>query len=179
MNSSIAHLVQAIPPTTTPRPKDWQQVESQVGASLPKDYKQLVDAYGGGSFDDSIWLLEPWCANRYYDLVTENKERPEILERLWTMGEPKPPELAEEGVRVIPWALTENGMYLYWLVRPEQDPEDWTVILNEGRGPGWERHSVPCGQFLEGVLLTGDVESSYFEDLPADTHEFRPSPVFA
>ncbi|GAA1150560.1 hypothetical protein GCM10009654_02370 [Streptomyces hebeiensis] len=178
MNSPVSRLVKAIPPSAAPQPKDWQRVETQIGASLPNDYKELVDAYGGGVFDGTVWLLEPWCANKHYDLVTENKERPHALERLWSFGEPKPPELEEEGTRVIAWALTEAGSYLYWLVRPGQKPDEWTVILNGAHGPEWETHEMACGEFLEGVLLTGSVASDYCGQLPAGSHEFRPSSAF-
>jgi hypothetical protein len=32
---------------------------------------------------------------------------------------------------------------VYWLVKPEVSPEDWTVLVEEGRGPQWE--ALPDG----------------------------------
>lgn len=178
MNPHVARLAARIPPPAGTQPKDWGPVETQLGTTLPEDYKELVDTYGGGLFDDAIWLLEPGCANKYYDVLTENEGRMEMLRRLWERSAPKPPELEEAGSRVITWALTENGENLHWLVRPGQKPEEWTVMISEGRGPEWERYPMPCAQFLESILLTGDVESDIFYDLPADTHEFRSSASF-
>ncbi|MGW6981660.1 SMI1/KNR4 family protein [Streptomyces sp. NPDC054932] len=173
MNPSIAHLLQAFPPPGAPPAHDWARVEAELGTMLPRDYKQLVDLYGGGLFDDAIWVLEPDCPNRYYDLVTENRDRVEAQERLWRGGEPKPVELEEAGSRLIAWAVTENGDCLYWLARPGREPEQWTVLIKEGRGREWEFHAQSCSGFLRSVLLTGDTESEMFHDFPADEpHEF-------
>ncbi|MGK5642423.1 SMI1/KNR4 family protein, partial [Streptomyces sp. URMC 126] len=178
MNASIAHLIQSVPPPQSAQPKEWHRVEAQMGTALPTDYKQLVDTYGGGVFDDAIWLLEPWCPNEFYDLITENEDRPDILAQLWALGEPKPAVLEEDGNRVVAWALTENGDYLYWLVRPGQDPDEWTVMVKEGRGPLWESHPMGCAQFIEAALLTGSAQSEIFGDYPLDEHQFRSSESF-
>ncbi|GAA2415963.1 hypothetical protein GCM10010420_52640 [Streptomyces glaucosporus] len=178
MNPNVARLVEEIPPPADVRPKDWRQVESRLGTALPADYKQLVDLYGGGVFDDTIWLLEPDCANEHYDLLTKNKNRPEELEYLWATGEPKPAELHEEGSKLVAWAVTENGEYLFWLARSGQHPDDWTIMINEGRGPEWESHPVSCSEFLRSILLTGGVESDIFFDMPFEEHDFRASADF-
>jgi hypothetical protein len=54
---------------------------------------------------------------------------------------------------------------------PEQDPNEWTVMLNEGRGPKWEHHTSQCVSFLLSVL-TGEFETEYFPDLSAQDHRF-------
>jgi hypothetical protein len=172
MHPSVARRIDILPPATPPRSPDWARVESALGTPLPDDYKQLVEAYGGGVFDETIWLLEPDCADDDYDLVAQTQERDEVLAELWGAGEPKPPELEADGARVIPWAnIDGSGHYLYWLVLPGRKPAEWTVVLNEGRGPEWERYSLPCAEFLVGVL-TGAIDSFYFPDFPADVHQF-------
>lgn len=71
-------------------------------------------------------------------------------------------ELDESGVRLIPWAYVEGaGHFLYWLVREGVEPEEWTVILNEGRGPLWEAAPVSCSRYLLDVM-TGTADSLYF-----------------
>ncbi|MGW9122737.1 hypothetical protein ACWGRV_40175 [Streptomyces sp. NPDC055663] len=60
---------------------------------------------------------------------------------------------------------------LYWLMRPEVEPDNWTVMFNEGRGPLWEQHDSSCAAFLLAIL-TGEADTEYFPDLPADEHEF-------
>ncbi len=177
MNSSIERLTQLIPPPPVPSQKEWGLVENEIMTPLPSDYKELIDTYGGGLFDDCLWLLEPGCENKNYDLLIEAKERAEAFELLWGHGEAKPSELDEADSRVIPWATTENGEFVFWLARPGQDPDTWTVMVNEGRGPEWEHHEMTCTSFLVGVL-EGDVRSEILWELPAAEHEFHPSGNF-
>ncbi|MER5777488.1 SMI1/KNR4 family protein [Streptomyces sp. NPDC002039] len=175
MNPSLAHLVRSVPPSNAPRAHDWARVEDLLGTALPSDYKELVDLYGGGLFDDAIWILEPDCPRTHYDLVTQNRDLAEARQRLWQGGEPRPARLDESGSRIIAWAVTENGDCLYWHARPGQEPEQWTVMLKEGRGREWEFHAQSCSEFLRSILLTGDTESEMFYDFPMEgPHEFRP-----
>ncbi|TPQ16538.1 hypothetical protein FGD71_041355 [Streptomyces sporangiiformans] len=154
-----------------------------MGTVLPADYKRLVEAYGGGLFAGMIWLLEPGCPDPMLELVAQTAEREEILAELWEAGEDKPSELQEGGVRLVPWGFAEGaGHYLYWVVRPDVEPEEWTVILNEGRGPLWEASPVSCSQFLLDVVA-GTTSSFYFTGLddiiePEDRFRFAPNSEF-
>ncbi|WP_229891724.1 hypothetical protein [Streptomyces mashuensis] len=170
-------LVRLCPPPADPPPAvGWAQVERALGAALPADYKQLVETYGDGVFDDTIWLLAPDSAYEDCDLQTQTTERNEILADLWEGGEAKPAGLVEAGARVLPWAFEEGtGAFLYWLARPGQHPDEWTVLYNEGRGPLWEHHDMGCLAFLLAVL-TGTAETQYFghlhEELKPTEHRF-------
>ncbi|MEU3744364.1 MULTISPECIES: SMI1/KNR4 family protein [Streptomyces] len=168
------------PPPTGGRDVEWAAVEEALGVVLPADYKRLVRTYGGGVFAGLLWLLEPDCPDAMYDLVAQTAEREEILTDLWAMGEKKPPELDEGDVRLVPWGYVEGaGHVLYWLVRPGVEPEEWTVILNEGRGPLWEAHAMSCSQFIHDVV-TDTSSSYYFDDIddivdPEERTLFRPT----
>ncbi|MGV9338135.1 SMI1/KNR4 family protein [Streptomyces sp. NPDC003688] len=168
------------PPPDGGRNVEWADVERTLGIPLPADYKQLVQTYGGGLFVDLIWLLEPGCPEAMYDLVAQTTDREEILTELWAAGERRPPELDEDGARLVPWGYAEGaGHFLYWLIRPGTDPDDWTVVLNEGRGPLWEFHPVSCSEFLLEVLA-GTTPSPYFTDVddivaPEDRTRFIPN----
>jgi hypothetical protein len=152
------------PPAESPPPVDWEQAESGLGTALPADYKQLVETYGDGVFDETIWLLAPGSAHDNCDLHAQTTERAEILADLWEF-EDKPAGLQEAGARVLPWAFEEGtGAFLYWLARPGQPPDDWTVLYNEGRGPLWEHHDMGCLAFLQAVL-TGTAQTEYFSHL--------------
>ncbi|WP_325100008.1 hypothetical protein [Streptomyces sp. GMY02] len=150
------------PPVEAPPQVDWAAVEDALGTALPADYKGLVDTYGGGVFDGTVWLLVPDSAYDDCDLHAQAAERGEILADLWEAGEERPDGLTEAGARVLPWAFEEgSGAFLYWLGRPGRRPEEWTVLYNEGRGPLWEHHDMGCVAFLRAAL-TGTVESEYF-----------------
>ncbi|MFC0842529.1 hypothetical protein ACFH04_06645 [Streptomyces noboritoensis] len=163
------------PPASPPPPVDWAQAERALGVALPADYKHLVETYGDGIFDETIWLLVPDSAYDDCDLHAQTAERDEILADLWEFEE-KPASLKEAGAKVLPWAFEEGtGAFLYWLVRPGQHPDDWTVLYNEGRGPLWEHHDMGCLAFLLAVL-TGTAETEYFgylyEVLKPTEHRF-------
>lgn len=171
MHPAVERLTELVPPPGPRRSRDWQAVEQELGTPVPADYQQLVETYGGGVFDETIWLLDPACPDDDYNLLAATAERAEVLADLWKT-EPVPEQLQTAGARVIPWAYVEDsGAWLYWLVQPGQKPDAWTVMLNEGRGPLWEHHSAPCADFLLAVL-TGQAETEYFPDLPADEHQF-------
>ncbi|WP_433221377.1 hypothetical protein [Microtetraspora malaysiensis] len=176
MPSAVSWITELIPPRTTPRSRSWESVENELGTPLPADYKQLADIYGAGIFDEEIWLLEPGCdPHEIYDLnlVSVAKERDEVLAYFWKLEfEDKPAELREDRARVLPWAFFEgSGHFLYWVIQPGQAPDDWTVILNEGRGPYWESQPLSCSQYLFAAM-TGNLDSVYFDSPLATTHQF-------
>ncbi|MDJ0461010.1 SMI1/KNR4 family protein [Streptomyces sp. H27-C3] len=172
MHPAVERLTVLVPPTSPRRSRDWAAVEQQLGTALPQDYKELVETYGGGVFDETIWLLDPECPDQGYNLLDQARECAKILANLWE-NEPKPPQLlGGDGAEVLPWAYIEgSGAMLYWLRRPGQKPEEWTTLFNEGRGPEWEYHPHPCAHFLLSVL-TGEADTIYFDEFPPDEHEF-------
>ena len=174
MHPSLTRLTELVPPPGPRRTRDWAAVERTLGTRLPQDYKDLVEVYGGGLFDETVWLLDPACPDDDYNLLAQATERAGILAQLWET-EPKPAELLRPGAGVLPWAYIEgSGAMLYWLVEPGREPDVWTVMFNEGRGPEWEHHATQCAPFLLAVL-TGASGSEYFDDLPAGSHRFEPN----
>ncbi|MGW1774857.1 SMI1/KNR4 family protein [Streptomyces sp. NPDC002104] len=172
MPNALERLREIAPAPTAPRQKVWEEVERTLGLELPADYKELIRTYGGGNWDDYLYVLEPDCLNVNYDLVEWARDQAEDLEGLWEF-ERKPAELAAEGARVVPWATTDNGECLYWLVQPGLEPDQWTVMVNEARGGRWEHFGVPCTRFL-AASLDGELQSSILSSsYPLATHEFR------
>jgi hypothetical protein len=172
MISALARLLEIAPAPSEPRRKDWDEVERSLEAELPADYKELIHVYGGSNWDDYLYVLEPGCPNENYDLLEWAKNQAEDLEDLWEF-EKKPTELEVDGSRVIPWATTDNGECLYWLVRPGHNSDQWTVMVNEARGDRWEHFSVSCTQFLASSL-DGELHSSILStSFPRAAHEFR------
>ncbi|MEV3947616.1 SMI1/KNR4 family protein [Streptomyces halstedii] len=171
MHPAVERLTELVTPSGPHRSRDWPAVERALGTALPTDYRQLVETYGGGVFDETIWLLDPACPDEDYELLAQAAEKAETLKKLWEV-EPRPAQLQESGTEVLPWAYIEGtGAMLYWLVKPGQDPDEWTVMFNEGRGPLWEHHDAQCASFLLAVL-TGRAETDYFPALPVDQHQF-------
>ncbi|MFG2988024.1 SMI1/KNR4 family protein [Streptomyces sp. NPDC048257] len=172
MTNALARLSAIAQAPSEPRQKDWGEVERRLGVELPADYKEFIHVFGGGDWDDYLYVLEPGCPNVNYDLIAWAEHQAEDLEGLWEF-EKKPAELEAAGARVVPWATTDNGECLYWLVQPDLEPGQWTVMVNEARGGRWEHFSVSCTQFLASSLdgeLRSHILSSVF---PRATHEFR------
>ncbi|MFI6015290.1 SMI1/KNR4 family protein [Streptomyces sp. NPDC051243] len=132
----------------------------------------MIHTFGGSNWDDYLYVLEPDCPNRHYDLIQWEDQQTEALEWLWEV-ETKPAELADGRSRVIPWATTDNGECLYWLVRPDRSPDEWTVMVNEARGDRWEHFPMNCTGFL-AAALAGDLRSAVLSSrFPLTEHEFR------
>jgi hypothetical protein len=178
MNEAVEQLTRLLPRPVAGRPKNWASVTRQLGTELPTDYKEFIDIFGGGSVDGYLWVLEPDCANPGYDLLDSVTERAEALEYLWSSSEEKPARLTEAGARLIAWASTDNGEFAYWLARPGQHPDDWTVMINEARGECWEHFDMGFARFLRSTL-TGVVTSEILTDAyPTSPHVFEPSGDF-
>ncbi|MFF4243081.1 SMI1/KNR4 family protein [Streptomyces sp. NPDC001822] len=172
MASALTRLLDIVPAPGEPRRKDWSEAERNLGIALPADYKELIRVYGGSNWDDYLYVLEPDCPNDNYDLIDWAANQAEDLEDLWEF-EKKPAELETEGSRVIPWATTDNGECLYWLLLPGREADQWTVMVNEARGDRWEHFSVSCTQFLASSL-DGELKSNILSSLfPRSAHESR------
>ncbi|WP_028777645.1 SMI1/KNR4 family protein [Shimazuella kribbensis] len=172
MSVHLARLKELIPPPSKRKQFDWATAEKKLGVTLPSDYKQTVEIYSGGQFEDYLYLLEP--DNEYYDLVELHEERVEAYESLWEW-ERKPVELEELGSRIIPWATTDSGEYLFWLVRSgwEHDSDRWTVLINEARGDRWEHFHMGSLAFFVQALerkVSSDILWSRF---PLRNHTFQ------
>lgn len=161
----VASLVAVVPPPDEVPQVDWPEVFTALGTELPPDYVALIDTYGGGCFDGYLWLLAP---DTSYGLLEVAEEREKAFEELFDW-EDRPCGAA----RVIPWATTDNGEYVYWIV--DGEPAEWVVAVDEARGDGWERHEMGCVEFLRATL-TGEVRCELFWGAyPAQPHTFEVS----
>jgi SMI1-KNR4 cell-wall len=181
MSSDVDELRRLVPPPPggTPPSPCWAEVSARLGTALPADYVELLETYGGGQFDGYLYLLEPFAPNDSYDLMHAADVRAGALDLLWSNGEPRPSFLDAPGQRLLPWASGDGGEYCYWLVTPGIAPDRWPVVVNEGRGPGWEHFDLGCAAFLLAVLHR-HVDSTILtaEDFPIYPHSFRPLASF-
>ncbi|MFI8086681.1 SMI1/KNR4 family protein [Kitasatospora sp. NPDC086009] len=176
MHEAVEQLARILPGPHRSEAKNWSAVESALGTGLPADYKEFIEAIGGGYLDGYLYVLEPDCPNVHYDLAETSEERADAFEYLWDGGEERPDELNDTGARLIPFATTDNGEFLFWLARPGQDADEWTVMVNEARGDWWERFDLTFVPFLLGVLtgaLRSDILSSGFPSTPSTFESFN------
>ncbi|MHC5905292.1 SMI1/KNR4 family protein [Streptomyces sp. S6] len=173
MPSDLTCLTELLPhPRLVAPATDWATAETTLRTSLPTDYRALITTYGAGLIDNYLLLLEPGCPDDVYDQLKISAEREEANSSLWQYDD-KPTELEPDGNRLICWATTDNGEYLYWLVQPGDDPDSRPILINSDSD--WERHDMTTTRFLASVLA-GDITSdALWSRFPRRQHEFRPA----
>ena len=138
---------------------EWGEFESSLGFSLPGDYKWLIDTYGPGKFDNFLHVLQPYSESEYVQLGHWLVRGREILHQL-SRREEHPYPVDE----LLPVAITDNGDTIYWVSRPLDVPDSWTITANEARGVRWPDFGGGIVNFLVEVL-SGRLR---FEIFPAD-----------
>ena len=166
----LTALVQ--PPSSPPGAPDWKSAEEALGFGLPSDYRQLVEVYGAGSFDEFISLLVPGHENPHLDLLRQRDVRLDALRTLREGGETIPFDVDAGQEDIVPWAITDNGDVVYWIREPRDAPDDWRVVVNEARGPAWEAFAGSATEFLAAVLSETTRIAIFPEDFPSDSPRF-------
>ncbi|MFJ2832703.1 SMI1/KNR4 family protein [Streptomyces sp. NPDC087263] len=127
---------------------DWPQIEDALGVVLPDDYKWLVERYGPGSFNEFLYILQPSSPFYPTRLVESADRAAEILDDLRESGGNIPYETNE----LLPVGKTDNGDIVYWVTRPEDAPNSWTVVANGARNMKWPHFDGGIVDFLVAVL---------------------------
>ncbi|MFI2760753.1 hypothetical protein ACH5A3_18025 [Streptomyces echinatus] len=143
-----------------PRPAvDWPAVEAGLGTSLPGDYKEIVDLFGGGGFDEYVDLLVPGAPGM--DLVDWAKSDGDVTVP-WKpyAGYPAPGGLLR-------WGSSEQELDFVWRTGPG-DPDHWPVMV--GEFGDWQRFDCGLGEFL--VRMLTDVQFG-FPTSRLRVHTFR------
>jgi hypothetical protein len=159
---SLQILTHVMPPPVDPEEtgstNEWQSVEETIGTRLPSDYKQYINTYGSGSIGDFLWPYNPFSRTEALNLMQRNESDLGALREIRELaGEDEVPyPLYPEPEGLLSWGISDNGDVLYWLT--QGDPDDWHVIINESRGPWFERFEESATSFLAN-LITGDIVS--------------------
>ena len=150
----------------------WPEVEGRIG-NLPKDYRDFANDFGAGSIDDFAWVYIPLVGNPNLDLLQQIPSHERTLRAL--KGDPNyslPFKVKPEPGGLLPFGTTDNGDGLYWLT--EGDPDEWKVVVLEGRAARWELFPETMTGFLAG-LLTRRIRCAIFpSDFPRDEPRFVP-----
>jgi hypothetical protein len=169
MAISIDTLLGLMPPPANPveTSGNWDEVEDRLGTKLPDDYKAFIQAYGSGSINDFASVMNAFSALPGVNLLDRfNLEAESHLEVQNYFGE-KPHELYPAKGGLLPVAATDNGDTVYWQTNGLS--KDWTIVVNESRGPDYQSFECGLTEFLEG-LLTGGIASDIF---PASVFQGR------
>lgn len=162
----------APPPVTVQECQSWAEVERELGVALPADYRAFAERYGSGEFGGFVWTLSPCTSNRNLDLVGTVKAQGRSYATLHDhhpANFPLPPFPAPGSF--MPWAVTDNGDYLGWILS-EGAPDEWKVAVLDDEEGSPQVFDLSFGPFIAG-LVAGHVQPDAF---PADMFESLPMP---
>jgi hypothetical protein len=137
---------------------DWVSVQRAIGSVLPVDYKHLVEITRPLCAGDFLTVFAPGVENPNIDLFVQVGARLGALQVLKRDGGARevPYPLWFEPGGLLPWGSSDNGDTLFWLTRGH--PDQWTVVVGEGRGPTYAEYPIPASDFLV-EFLSGHLES--------------------
>ncbi|MEV5628951.1 hypothetical protein [Micromonospora tulbaghiae] len=164
MNRYVERLARMVPPPARPSATpNWPAVERSLGFALPGDYKDLVDRYGPGKFDDFLAVLAPDHPVPRLDLARGVAEAAETSRAYAPSGEALPAPV--DGLTAV--ALTDNGDTVYWLREPGRAPDRWRIAVNGARDfDEWHLFDGCLAHFLVAVLDREFVVSALPGDFP-------------
>jgi hypothetical protein len=154
---------------------DWAAVEGDIGTALPGDYKWFVDIYGVGRVDGFLSVFHPTSNNTYLRLKDQIARQLGALRTLREMGEEVPYPLFPEPAGILPWAITDNGNVCHWRTG-SANPDEWTVVVDNGRAPWWDEFPGSMTAFLSAVLSRRYQCSVFPIDFPSSSPRFTRSP---
>lgn len=166
---TIQALVAVCPPPDRPRGQvDWGQVENDLGTRLPSDYREIVEVYGSGTFNDFLYLFIP---NAPYGAIELTKQPDRWRRSLGVLRDagmevPYPIEGDEALVSI---GLTDDGDVLY-LHPVGEDPDRWPLVVHPRHDDEWYEHPAGLADFL-ARLLSGTVRPA---GLPNDFGDETP-----
>ena len=174
--NSLENLLRLINPPDSPadtgQPDQWADVERALGMPLPSDYKQFINAFGTGEFNDLFWVYNPFSSIESMNLlwqagVPESLEMDEELGRVYRFDSildhyysfrceypedcPLPPYPEPGGL--LPIGGDSNGGSMWWLT--EGEPGVWPLARLPHALQPIEQHAMPLVEFLVKWLCAG------------------------
>lgn len=176
---AISDLIEIVPPPTGQDPveTDWAEVETRIGLPLPQDYKDYITRYGAGDFDDFLHVCLPATTNEELDLASRRQMDIDALRELQNEFEEEIPYRVADPAELLPVAVTTNGDIVYWHVTDPNNPDSWTITVNESRGPEWFRYNGSLTSFLADTLSRRIRVSVFPSDFPDPEPAFTPYDV--
>ncbi|HUS18079.1 MAG TPA: SMI1/KNR4 family protein [Terriglobales bacterium] len=170
----IESLKLIIPPPSLPVEceGDWEALEAILGFEAPSDYREFIASYGSCLLDELIAPLNPFSANKYWNLLERAKELCDALRQLQSESQAELPLAvypAKDGL--FPWGFTTNGDVLYWLQIGA--PSEWTTVVNADRDSEFEIYRGGMGAFLAATFGRQHTSRVFPEEFPSSQPRAR------
>ncbi len=172
---SLTLLRELIQPPKNPleigSPKKWEKFERRLGTPLPSDYKDFIDLFGTGAFNNQILPFNPFAENEYQNLMATLDAHHQANRQTRLTGDPawsvvQPFELFPAPDGLLPWGTTATfELNLFWQV--QGSPVNWVTILYNLRTGEYEVWKMSATAFLS-QLFSDQIESVL---LPAGYNE--------
>ncbi|MGP8304025.1 SMI1/KNR4 family protein [Streptomyces inhibens] len=149
---------------------DWAAVESRLRTELPSDYKELVERFGYGAFDDYLSLLLADGPPGSLDIVDFN-EFWARSSRIDGDGSWEPYRWYPAPGGLLQWASTEQRTSFFWLTEGT-DPDRWPILVTDDAYTKWDRFDGSTAEFVYRLLtdpLHPHSTARYF-----DSHWYMP-----
>ncbi|UKD53505.1 SMI1/KNR4 family protein [Amycolatopsis sp. FU40] len=149
---------------------DWAKVESDLGISLPPDYREFAENYPAVNIDDFLNIMHPCSSRPALNLIEQSPIIREMWSALWVRAEgdfPYPIFPADGGL--FPWAYNDENGFYFW--KTGGAPSTWTVVVVEALQ--WWEHPGGFGEFIAG-LTAGEIASPVIEsEISGPDYEVR------
>jgi hypothetical protein len=147
---------------------DWNAVRSTLGFEVPSDYKELIDNFGAGAFNNYVQLLGPDERISVFNLNQQGLYWNEYLQEEWEDApEDTPSELQGRNFTILNWGTTEDGVQMFWIAETGTPPEQWQIAFHSVAGERWEFHQGSTIEVLL-ALVRGELPTSLVPRFPTD-----------
>jgi hypothetical protein len=127
---------------------DWEAVEEEMQVPLPADFKDLCEAFGGGTFCDSVSFLGN-MGGSYFNFLIRWRASLSV-----NAGGGQYPDYMPGGKGYVTWASTEWADEYCWLV-DAQRPGEYSILARGDAGE-WCEYDMSTSEFLYRVLADKD-----------------------
>jgi cell wall assembly regulator SMI1 len=138
-------------------PVDWNAIEENLGFSLPEDYKELYEAFGGGVFGGEVSFLA--CdEGQVFDLLTQWRAALAVDQNteLGDVSAVAPHKIYAPGSEgLVPWGSTEWGDEYFWSVDSSK-PAACSIVARVGDSDRWHTFDISTSEFLYRVLTDAE-----------------------
>lgn len=148
---AIEELTKIVAPPQSPREvspdRVWEEIQEDLGITLPKEFRQLANTYGSGRFCRTFMIFNPF-APTYSECISFECDL--LRQLIENEGEDYVPyEVFPQSPGLFPWGSDDNGHTMLWLTNGPAD--DWPIVLRS-RDNEYERHDLSMTSFLARVL---------------------------
>ena len=141
---------------------------------MPQKYQQFLDSYGTGAIAGFLWIYNPASQRSHVNLIEAGRAVLESMQLARTGGRLRlnplvgddliPFPLSPEPGGLLPFAVTDNGDQLYWVVKAGAVLP--TVVISDAGMCSWATYDLPFLPFLVALVAGAVRPESFPQEFP-------------